>query len=225
MTDHAVVVGNGPAPSRSLLVGLLEQGGLLLCADGGANTIAGYGLVPDAVVGDLDSVDSSLQQRWTKTEWVKVDADDTGTDLQKVLDHAHQRQVRSAVLTGGTGARTDHTLWNLSLLGRFADRLDLAIVDDDCLIRLISGLVRFEAPLGLKLSLCPLAGPVDGITTQGLRWSLNEDRLVPGERDGISNETVDSTVEIRVDGAGHLLLIVQWAGQIDLSLIPRTAPD
>ncbi len=73
MTDHAVVVGNGPAPSRSLLVGLLEQGGLLLCADGGANTIAGYGLVPDAVVGDLDSVDSSLQQRWTKTEWVKVD--------------------------------------------------------------------------------------------------------------------------------------------------------
>ena len=153
-----------------------------------------------------------------------VDGDDTGTDLQKILAYAVQSGVRRAVLTGVTGGRTDHTLWNLGLLPVFAADLDLCVIDDDCLMRMIVDGTSFQAPRGLKVSLCPLAGSVDGITTRGLRWPLRDEALVPGLRDGISNEVVDSPVEIRVGGERPLLLVIQREGVgADLGLIEATA--
>jgi thiamine pyrophosphokinase len=173
-------------------------------------------------VGDLDSADDSLRQIWPTTQWVRVDADDTGTDLQKVLRHAQTIGIKRAALVGVTGGRTDHTLWNLTLLRAFADELDLCIVDDDCLIRRIPESISFAAPVGLTLSLCPLSGDATGITTEGLRWPLTDEALTPGERDGISNEVVASPVKIQVR-SGELLLVIQREGAgSDLSLIGAT---
>ena len=223
VTDYAVIVGNGPAPSSQLLAGLLVDKPLLLCADGGANTLHRLGHCPAVVVGDLDSVDESLRQTWPTSKWVRVDADDTGTDLQKVLRYAEAVGIKRAVLLGVTGGRTDHTLWNLTLLSAFAAQLDLCILDDDCLIRRIPESICFAAPVGLTLSLCPLSGDATGITTKGLRWPLTDEALTPGQRDGISNEVTASPVEIQV-GQGELLLVIQRQGAgRDLALIRATA--
>ena len=47
-----------------------------------------------------------------------------------------------------------------------------------------------------------------GIETRGLKFPLKGESLIPGVRDGISNEVVGNPVEIRV-GEGDLLLVVQ----------------
>ena len=99
----------------------------------------------------------------------------------------------------------------MSLLKAFADRLALRIVDDYCDIRLIDRCIRFRAAIGQKISLCPLDGAAEGITTEGLKWALRSESLIPGVRDGISNEVVANPVEIRV-GRGDLLLCVQREG-------------
>ena len=68
--------------------------------------------------------------------------------------------------------------------------------------------------IGQKISLCPLDGAAEGITTEGLKWALRSESLIPGVRDGIdgiSNEVVANPVEIRV-GRGDLLLCVQREG-------------
>ena len=123
--------------------------------------------------------------------------------------------VTAAVLTGVTGRRTDHTLWNLSLLKRYADRLQLLMVDDYCHIRLLGAgtVTHFHARVGLRLSLSPLDGAAYGVTTTGLRWSLTDENLVPGQRDGISNEVVISPVSVCVAGPGDLLLMVHREGE------------
>lgn len=205
---HALVVGNGEPPSKQLFVELMAGGPLLLCADGGADTAVGYGYRPDYIVGDLDSAGEEAKRGLPADRLVLVDADDTGTDLQKVLRQAEQLGVSEAVLVGVTGRRTDHTLWNLSLLKSFRHRLGLRIVDDHCDLRLIGKGIRFRAEIGQKISLCPLAGEVKGIRTTGLKFPLGDEALAPGGRDGISNEVVDSPVEITV-GEGELLLCVQ----------------
>lgn len=205
---RALVVGNGEPPSPALLAQLMAGQPLLLCADGGANTARRCGYRPDYVVGDLDSVAPEVTRDLPPGRAVRIDADDTGTDLQKVLRHAVSLGVTEAVLTGVTGRRTDHTLWNLSLLKAFADRLRLRVTDDYCHIYLIPRRVRFAAQPGQKVSLCPLGGPVRGVWTAGLRWQLAGAALVPGERDGISNEVVDSPVTVQALD-GDLLLVVQ----------------
>jgi thiamine pyrophosphokinase len=188
---------------------------LLLCADGGANTVRRYGAEPDAVVGDLDSASAETLGAISADRRVRVDADNSGTDLNKVLTHAVHLGVTEAVLLGVTGRRTDHTLWNLSLLKRFSKQMQLRITDDYCHIYLLGeqSVTRFAAIVGQRLSLSPLDGAAHGVTTKGLRWELTAAELVPGVRDGISNEVVQSPVCIEVRGPGHLLLITQREGE------------
>ena len=215
----ALIVGNGEPPSREFFVACAREAELILCADGGANIASAYGFTPDYVVGDLDSVSSQSKVDLAADRLVLVDPEgNVGTDGQKVLNHAVTLGVTEAVLLGFTGRRTDHLLGNLSLLKTFADRLALRIVDDYCDIRLIDQCIRFRAAIGQKISLCPLDGAAEGITTEGLKWPLRSESLIPGVRDGISNEVVDNPVEIRV-GRGDLLLCVQResaSGQIEL---------
>jgi thiamine pyrophosphokinase len=201
----ALIVGNGERPAKKLFDFFMQDKPLLLCADGGANTAVEYGYGPDFIVGDFDSVRAENKAGVPSARLILVDEDSTGTDMQKVLNHALDLGIEAAVLLGFTGGRIDHVLHNLSLLKTFENELGLRLVDDYCDIRLIGRRIRFRAPLGLKLSLCPLTGPVEGIETTGLRFPLNGEQLMPGIRDGISNEVVAGLVEIKV-GEGDLLL-------------------
>ena len=219
----AVIVGNGEPPSGELFAECAREADLILCADGGADTARRLGYAPDYIAGDLDSVTSLGIKGITSDRLIRVDADDSGTDMQKVLLLAVQLGAEGADLLGFTGRRTDHTLWNLSLLRTFGDRLHMRLIDEYCETRLINGRVRFRADAGQRLSLCPLDGPADGIETEGLRWPLKGESLLPGSRDGISNEVSASPVEIRV-GSGDLLLCVQRqsaSGRIEMLDPPR----
>ena len=216
---HAVVVGGGEPPSPALLKEEMDRRPrpLLLCADSGADAVLEAGLEPDFLVGDLDSVDPAARTALPPGRVVAVAEQET-TDLQKVLEHAAALGVKSAVLLGFTGGRTDHTLWNLSLLKRYGDRMDLRFVDDHCELRRVGSRIRFRARAGQKISLCPLDGPANRITTSGLKWQLRGEDLVPGERGGISNEVVADPVEVAV-GSGELLLCVHrdsGPGRIEL---------
>ena len=207
MGKTALVIGNGEPPSRPLLEEFADAD-LLLCADGGADTARRYGRAPDYIVGDLDSISRASTDSIDAARLIRIDADDTGTDIQKVLRHAVELGVTEAVLLGFTGGRTDHLLWNLSMLKTFADRLSLRLVDAHCDMRLIDRHIHFHAPIGQKISLCPLNGPVDNITTSGLKFALQDESLIPGIRDGISNEVIANPVEIQI-GQGELLLCLQ----------------
>ena len=208
MYKTALILGNGEPPSRELINQLIGGDTLLLCADGGADTAKRYDLVPDYIIGDLDSISRESSAGVDPTHIIRVDADNTGTDIQKVLRHAVALGISEAALLGFTGRRTDHLLWNLSVFKTFAEQIALRIVDEYCDLRLIGQRIRFRATIGQKISLCPLNGPVDGITTTGLKFALQNESLVPGLRDGISNEVVADIVEIEVE-RGDLLLCVQ----------------
>ena len=217
--QSALIVGNGEPPSRELFAACAQEAELILCADGGANTASAYGYAPDYIVGDLDSVSRQSKAALAADRLILVDPEgNVGTDGQKVLNHAVALGVTEAVLLGFTGRRTDHLLGNLSLLKTFADRLALCIVDDYCDIRLIDHRICFRAAIGQKISLCPLDGAAEGIETFGLKWPLRSESLIPGVREGISNEVMANPVEIRVE-RGDLLLCVQQesaSGQIEL---------
>ena len=208
---RAVVVGNGERPSLGLWNRLMEENPVVLCADGGADTAHAYGVIPYAVVGDLDSLSLNACAEALSERVIRIDADNTGTDVQKVLRYAVDLGISEAKLVGFTGGRTDHWLWNLSMLKLFGDAMCLCIIDDYCEVRLVRGTVKMLAQTGQKISLTPLGGEAVGITTRGLKFALNGESLALGVRDGISNEVTDSPVEIRVE-RGDLLVVVQREG-------------
>lgn len=186
-----LVVANGTLPSPELLSSLLAHNPFVLAADGGANKLLERGIVPDAVLGDFDSLDTALPEIVRRVPAI----DQNFTDLDKSVAHLLSLGFESIWLVGATGDRLDHTFGALSVLAKYSKAAQMLLFDDAATAQLVDGTLELATEAGQTISLLAL-GEVTGITTTGLRWNLNNESLAPGIRDGISNEAVGEQVSI-----------------------------
>jgi thiamine pyrophosphokinase len=204
---------NGGTPPERILTDSLAGTGLVIGADGGGNILLAMNVVPDVVIGDLDSFipgKNTAEKMQGKTDFdfeIIHDPDQETNDLEKALNLALERGATEVVILGATGLRLDHTLKNLSVLLQFNDRFQYIIFRDaSCEARILPRDFTVETLPGQLISLFPLSGRVDGITTEGLRYALNNEPLENGVRDGSSNEATGNLITIR-HRSGDLLLI------------------
>ncbi len=213
-----LIVANGrPAPADPERR-WASQFDRILAADGGAAAALSWGLVPDLVVGDLDSlpaqVRAALEAQGCPFD-VHPQAKDE-TDLELALNHAVQQGADEIVILGALGGRLDHTLSNVLLLAL----PQLAT----CSVRIVDGpeeafLVRsgerveVQGRPGDLISLLPLAGDARGVSTGGLLWPLAGDTLCYGFSRGVSNEMVSAEATVKLE-EGLLLLIHRRAGSL-----------
>ena len=109
--EFAVVVGNGEPPPRELFEAVSGAGALIICADGGANSLAALDVTPDYIVGDLDSVSEQVLRAVPADRRIRVDADNTSTDLVKALNHAPDPGCTLGGAPGGDGrSRRSHSV-------------------------------------------------------------------------------------------------------------------
>ncbi|MET1232629.1 MAG: thiamine diphosphokinase [Candidatus Limnocylindrales bacterium] len=214
--DVAVVVAGGEIPDRLALDGAWPGWNaghaLVVAADGGADGAAALALTVDILVGDLDSIDArhlaTLQAAGVTVEaWPRdKDASDAELALRSALRHDPRRIV---LLGAAGGARLDHALANVALLG-LADLRgrDVTILDAASRIRLVAGPADAElvGRVGDLVSLLPTGFDVDGIRTQGLAYPLSDETLLVGSSRGLSNVRTATTAHLHV-GAGRLLVI------------------
>jgi thiamine pyrophosphokinase len=200
----AVILCDGHPPHKEQIIEELRGDVLFIAADGGAVSARNMGLKPDLIIGDFDSYMP------TKNETTEIihDSDQETNDLEKALAYAHRKGTEHVVVFGATGQRLDHTLKNLSVLKQF-DSVFKSLLFRDIYsdIFLAHSPYRTELPLNTTLSLFPLSGKVEGITTKGLKFALYNESLQNGVRDGSSNVTVEKKIEIEFK-KGDLLLFV-----------------
>jgi thiamine pyrophosphokinase len=209
--DRTIVVSGGLAPD-SAEVGPLPAGAFVIAADSGLDHAAALGLSVDVLVGDLDSA-TAPAMRAAEAAGVRIErhpVDKEATDLELALDYALGIGARRVtVVSGGGGARLDHHLAELVLLGstRYAPlRLDARIGAARAVaVHAGEGVSLTGAP-GAVLTLIALGGAASGITTGGLRWPLRGETLEPGSTRGVSNEIVSGPVRIATTG-GSLLVV------------------
>ena len=205
---HALVFAHGEAPSPELAKALAARAGLVVAADGGVHRALACGVIPDAVVGDLDSareVDPSVipPERFHRSDDVDT------TDLQKAVTFCVERGFRRVDVVAAGGGRADHALANLSVIPLFRGIADVRIVDDFFEIRLVDGSVTFDAEPATVVSLVAL-GACEGVTTHGLRWELTDYPLAFSPR-GVHNEVATSPVTVSVEKGDQLLFLGRWA--------------
>jgi thiamine pyrophosphokinase len=200
---HALVICNGEMPSSKHFAKLLKNKPFIVCADGGANKARTYGIVPDLIIGDLDSITKATRMTFTHVPTIQV-SDQNSTDLEKALMHILSQGYTSALVIGATGDRPDHTMANFSILQKYHHALTLQLFDDFCTIEIVEKKIKFTAVPGQQISLLPM-GLCQGISTSGLKYPLRNEALQLGVREGSSNEAVRTQVSISVR-KGMLLL-------------------
>jgi thiamine pyrophosphokinase len=188
----------------------VRPGDQIIGADGGAARALAWGLVPDWVIGDLDSL-SARQQKALEARGchflVHPRAKDE-TDLELALTYAAEQGAQEIVILGALGGRLDHTLANLLLLAlpQLAGRSVRLVDGPEEVLLLRSGEEAvLEGQPGDLVSLLPLDGDARGVTTSGLAWPLQAGTLRFSFSRGISNEMTGTEATIRLD---HGLLLV-----------------
>ena len=202
-----IIFANGDLPDLEKARALLRDDDFIIAADGGTRHALALGLIPNVIVGDLDSLPSNFEPSTFNGEIVLYPKDKNETDLELAIQHALTLNPEQVIILAALGGRLDQTLGNIALISdlrpsTFDLRLDdgLEEVFFCCDTREING------TLGDTVSLLPWQGEVTGIVTTGLKWTLQNETLYPHKTRGISNEMTGETATVQIKSG--LLLIV-----------------
>ena len=214
---QVLLFANGLANPGSMMQRALDRAGSahILCADGGALNACKFGLMPQTIIGDLDSLTAEQGADFAASgvEIIAHPPDKDETDLELALLWCIERNATSVCIIGALGGRFDQTLANIYLLALPQLRdIPVEVVDAVQSIRLLQpGFHRIPGQAGDTISLIPLGASVDGITTEGLKYPLQAESLLLGPARGISNviETMDASIEFEQG----MLLIVHTCGR------------
>jgi thiamine pyrophosphokinase len=174
---------------------------LLVAADGGANVAIAAGRVPDAVIGDFDSLDARVREVMPQDRLHHVAAQDS-TDFEKCLERVAAPLI---LALGFTGARIDHELAVWNALARRRDLRCIVIGGEDIVFVAPPHLALDLAP-GTRVSLFPMSA-VKGRST-GLRWPIGGIDFAPDGLSGTSNEAT-GRVEIAVESGVMLVILAR----------------
>lgn len=204
---NALIVLNGILPSKGRIQTHLKEADIILCANGGSDRALAGGIKPDYVIGDLDSVSENTRARLPEDRFIHRPSQ-YSTDLEKTLDFAIEKNIESVVVVGITGNRLDHQICNLNILEKFCRRLEITTVDDGGLGCFVREELKFEGEIGQGVSIFAFRRS-EGITSEGLRYPLENAAMEWAVNDGLSNEIVENPVEIKVQ-KGVLFVYRVW---------------
>lgn len=173
----------------------------IICADGGYKHLSG--IVPVAVVGDLDSLNTAP----VGVPFIRYPVEKNETDGQLAIDYCADRGYDNIVIYGALGGRIEHILGNLGLLAYATEKNITAIIKEpDLTIELLSGTFTKNVEKGDKISFYPFGGDVTVIHSRGLYYPLENLHLAAGANRGVSNIATDKKIGLDFDG-GRLLYI------------------
>jgi thiamine pyrophosphokinase len=205
---RCIIFANGNLPDVKSARGLIRADDLILAADGGTRHALDLGLTPSVIIGDLDSASFDLKPLTEAgAKIIQYPRDKDKTDLELALDYAIENGQREILILAALGARLDQTLGNLSLLTNLQyAKLNIRLDDgvEEAFFARDQALIRGGS--GDPVSLIPWGSEILGIHTEGLRWPLSNETLLPYQTRGISNEMLGNVASIKIK-SGLLLVI------------------
>ncbi len=200
--DGPVLLMGGGRASADQIAELRPFASAVVAADGGANRLLESDVRPDAVIGDMDSVERP--ERWRDdpdVRFVEV-AEQYSTDLEKCL-----RLTRAPLYLGAgfLGPRMDHSLAALHALVRFADRKIVLVGEREAAFHAPPAW-RARLETGARVSVFPRRACVAS-GSEGLRWPLDRLALEAGSVIGTSNQAVAGEVALRLDRPAAAILL------------------
>lgn len=204
-----LVFANGDLQEVEWLAPYLDSASAIIAADGGLRHLLALKVIPEVLVGDLDSLPAGFQDKpdFSETEVIAYPEDKDETDLELALLYATAKYDDEILVIAGLGGRLDQLLANILLLvhPELRDR-PVRFLTNHQRIWLVGTHTEIKGEPGDTVSLIPLGGDVRVATTRGLRWPLEDELLRFGPARGVSNEMLSEVASVSV-ASGHLLCV------------------
>lgn len=200
--EGPVILLGGGEIDAAMPARLAARGYPVLAADGGANYLRDGDLLPEAILGDLDSLDD--RSFWeARTQVIEI-AEQDSTDLEKCL---YSSSAPLYLALGFLGKRFDHSLAALHVLTKYLRQKRVILVDRVDLMLATHGPFEMTLPEGCRFSLHPLE-PVTFARSEGLVYPLDGLHLAQGLRGGTSNQVTNGPVRLLpATGGGYAVVL------------------
>ncbi len=195
-----IIIANGKSPTKKVVDYFVNKGfSAIICADGGANSAKKIGIIPNFIIGDLDSISlSTLNYLKNKSTIIQIKRQND-TDVEKCLKFAIKKGFKEAILLGVTGDRLDHTICNLGIVIKFFNRIKILLAAESSFLTPINKMTTFKSKIGETISIYGFDKKTK-ITSSGLKYKLHNTMLPFGIKESTSNVTVSNIVELNVKG-------------------------
>lgn len=199
-----LLIADGTPVSNETLARLSADNferGKILALDGAANHLRSIKQIPDAVLGDFDSITPETRAAFEDAgvAFIHTPRQDA-TDLEKAILYCREQGATSIHIASALGVRTDHTLGNLSFLKKYHTV--------DCPLALYTDTEKIEFIRNATLSVRGVAGErfaVLGFTSctvssSGLEYEMHRHRLELGVSESLSNALTTGDATLLIEG-------------------------
>ncbi|WP_052045358.1 thiamine diphosphokinase [Peptostreptococcus sp. MV1] len=176
---------------------------LIIAVDGGANHLYKMGIMPNYILGDLDSIDEEIRKYYESSEVVfkKFPTKKDETDAELAVWLVEEEGLLGIDIYGALGGRIDHELANIQLLYYILERgmYPRIISENEEIYILKNDEMNLKGNIGDIVSIIPIMGDARGITLANMEYSVEELDLKYSITRGISNvmEAEEAFINVR----------------------------
>lgn len=205
----SLVISNGQINDLDLLKSVSRKVDFIVCADGGTNYISKVNIVPNLVVGDLDSINDEVLDiiNSKNIPLKKYNPHKDYTDTELAMDYLIEKGFDEIIFMGVTGTRIDHTLANILLLDKLLKKgVKGIIIDDKNVIYIVDDELVLDREEETFVSVIPITTSGARVTLKGFEYELDKFDINFSSTIGISNRILSDKGYIKIE-AGTCLVI------------------
>ena len=179
------VILNGQMPTDDTIINQITNSDYIIAVDGSVNKLFDLQIIPDVIIGDLDS----LQNIKNKNIELVETPDQNKTDFRKTLEWCIEKNILNISIFGISGESEDHFLGNYYTLSDFGERISWKAFTDFSVISPYVGNKKFESFKGQKVSLFCMKGS-STVNSENLEYPLQTYYLKPSD-DAVRNLSLE----------------------------------
>ncbi len=186
---------------------------LKIAADSGAEFMRKMKLLPDLLIGDMDSISNETLKKCEKegVEILRFPTQKDEIDTELALMEAEKRGAKIIFVAGAFGSRLDQTIAVFRLMERFKN---VVLFNEKLYSIVVDSPVTLKSISGETWSVIPLKNDVRGVSLEGFKYSITKKKMGYLYPYGVSNEAILQEVKIN-PGNGKLLTFRYHNGLID----------
>ena len=211
--EKGILFTGGSGPHKSFVEKLMVDAMYIAAADSGLDLALQYGIEPELIVGDMDSLENrNILDTIPEDRKIIFPVDKDETDTEIGISLLHQKGFHRVTVIGGGGGRIDHFLGILYLF--FRDKYPIEWYTHDYQIVCIDKPVTIHGKIGGTVSFFPSSKGTCRAKSRGLKWNLDGLDWSVGDC-GISNIIAESQCSV-IPEEGRIMLVAHLQEELIL---------
>jgi len=204
----ALIYLNGGPIDEKRLMSAIKEAPYIIAVDGGANFLHIHKIIPDVLIGDMDSIHQNISRELVQKNTIVIrhPKEKDQTDSELAISYAIDQGCKEIIITGFGGDRLDHIIATIHFLCSVINKIKVKILQNNEDIYFVTKSLQFQGKKDDEVSIIPLLADAKGVTTKGLQYALSDELLNVSSTRGVSNVMNNTIVSITLK-KGRLMVV------------------